>query len=143
MCRLKNKFKIIFSPKWEKGATLVEVVLILVILGISVIPLSRLAIGNMTSGGKNTMVSRAIFYAEELMEQVIADYAAVNAGRGYDWVVANWAGQSGTNPPTGLSGLVTISPEDTLNGVAYVVVQTSITGGDIPTITLETWLVSN
>ena len=125
----------------EKGATLIEIVILLLILAISVIPLSRLVMRNLNSGGRFSTMSRAILHAEESMEQIIADYAANTAGMGYDWVISNWAGQSTPNPPAGLTGNVTISAEDTLKGVPYVVVETTVRGTDIPDVILTTWLI--
>ena len=126
----------------ERGVSLVEIVLIIVIIGIAVVPLSQLSIVNQTTSGKYGSSTRAIFYAEEIMEQLISDYAAVDAGRGYDWVSINWPGST-PSPPSGLSGNVTISAEDTLNGVPYVTVQITVSGTDISDFTLETWLVDN
>lgn len=127
----------------ERGISLVEVILIMVILGISVIPLSRLSVGNLTSEGKYSIMMNAMYHAEEVMERIIADYAATADGRGYDWVIANWSGSSTPNPPAGLSGIVSISAEDTLNSVAYVVVQTTVSGASIPDVSLITWLINN
>jgi hypothetical protein len=84
-----------------------------------------------------------MYYAQEVMEQVIADYAAVDGGRGYDWVLANWQGQSAPSPPTGLSSLVTISPQDTLDGVVYVTVEVAVSGSGIGNVQLSTWIVES
>ena len=126
----------------ERGVSLIEIVLIIVIIGIAAVPLSRLSIVNQTTSGKYGSTTRAIFYAEQVMEQLISDYAAVDADRGYDWVNINWPGST-LHPPSGLSGNVTISAEDTLNGVPYVIVQITVSGTDITDVTLETWLVDN
>ncbi len=127
----------------ERGVSLIEIILVMVVLGIAVFPLAQLAVMNTNSGGKYVTMTRAIYHAEELMEQIIADYAAVDAGRGYDWVITNWSGQASPNPPAGFTGMVSISAEDSLNGVAYVVVQAKVSGTDIPDVTLATWLVDN
>ena len=126
----------------EKGATLIEIVILLLIFAISVIPLSRLVMRNLNSGGRYSTMSRAILHAEESMEQIIADYAANTVGMGYNWVIANWSGSSTPNPPAGLTGNVTISAEDTLKGVPYVVVETTVRGTDIPDVVLTTWLIN-
>ena len=124
----------------ERGVSLVEVVVMLVILGIVLVPLSRLTVKNLTFGGEYVTMTKAIYYAQECMEEVIADYAAEEDGRGYDWVVANWSGSTDV-PVSGLSRSVAISAADTLNGVTYVVVQVTVSGADIPNVTLTTWLV--
>lgn len=135
--------KIFHKILTERGVSLVEVIIVMVVLGITIVPLGRLAVLNLKSGGQYATMTRAIYHAEELMEQVIADYAAEEAGRGYDWVVAHWAGQTSPNPPAGLTGSVSISAEDSLNGVKYVVVQATVSGTDIPDVALTTWLVNN
>lgn len=126
----------------EEGLSLIEVVIILVILGIAVIPLSRLSINNLKIGGQYSHMTRAIFYAQERMEQIIADYAAVDGGRGYDWVRTNWTGDSDT-PESGFTRSVTISGESVLNGVTYVVVQVVVSTSDIDDLVLSTWIVDN
>ena len=130
------------SFRREEGLSLIEVVIILVILGITIIPLSRLSIGNLRIGGQYSMMTRAVYYAQERMEQIIADYAAVDGGRGYDWVRANWAGDS-DNPESGFSRSVSISSENTLNGVTYVTVQVVISNTEIENVVLSTWIVDN
>ena len=126
----------------ERGMSLIEIVIILVILGIAVIPLSRLSVQNLRSGGQTATMSKAIAYAQERMEQIVADYAAKDGGRGYDWVRSYWAGFSDA-PATGFSRSVSISGEQTLQGVDYVSVQVSVTGPEINDVVLTTWLVED
>ena len=127
----------------ESGVSLVEIVIIMVILGIALVPLTRVSITNLTNGGRFAMETQALVYAQGVMENIIADYMALNEGRGYSWVVANWSGASTPNPPTGLTGTVAISAEDSLDEVPYVVVQTTVAASDIPDVVLSTWLVKN
>ncbi len=127
----------------EQGISLVEIVLVIVVIGISILPLSRLSNANMKNGGKYATLTRATYYAQEVMEQVIADYAAVDAGRGYSWVRTNWSNHVPANPPSGLSGLVTVSAEDSLNGVVYTEIGVTVSGSDIPSVILNTWIVEN
>ncbi len=126
----------------EKGFALIEIVMVIVILGIAVIPLTRLAMKNNTESGKYALMTTAMNHAEEAMEQMIADYAAVNAGRGYDWVITNWSGASTPDPPAGFSGTVSISAEATLNDVTYVVVTVTVSNSEISDVVLTTWLTS-
>ena len=121
---------------------MIEIVNILLVLGIAMVPLSRLAVGNLNSIGQANAMTRAVLFAQERMEQIIADYAAKDDGRGYDWVIANWSGDADT-PQTGFSRSVLISGEYTWNGVTYVVVQVSVGGTDISDVVLTTWLVDN
>lgn len=127
--------------KIESGVSLVEVVLIMVILGIAVTPLSRLAIMNLKSGGRYSTMTRSISYAQNTMEEIISDYAAEDAGRGYNWVQANWNGRNKV-PESGFITSVAISGEDSLNQVFYVKVDVTVTAPDIDNVVLTTWLIS-
>jgi len=126
----------------ERGMTLIDVIVMMVILAIAVVPLSRLSMTNLKSSANSTMLTRAMFYAQEVMEQIVADYEADDAGRGYDWVRTNWPGST-SYPPAGLSGSVSISSPGTRNGVEYVVVQVTVSSSEIPNVNLSTWLVSD
>jgi Tfp pilus assembly protein PilV len=137
----RKKWKQIRLLKSELGFSLVEAVMALVILGIAVVPISRLAVLNLTTGAKYTIMSKAVFYAQAGMEQIFADYGARDAGRGYAWVRSNWPGTS--TPATGFTRTVTMTSEQTLNGVKYVEVHVSVSSASIPTVDLATWLIEN
>lgn len=124
----------------EEGASLIEVVLLLVILGIALVPLTQLTVNNAKNGAKYLIMTRASTFAQERMEEVIADYRAEDAGRGYAFVLANWAGQSDT-PAAGFTRTVSISGEMILNGVTYVTVTVSVANTNIQTLSLPTIIV--
>lgn len=136
-----NSLKKINFIKDEKGVSLVEVIVIIVIVSIAVTPLSRLAVTNLKSGGHFSIMTRAISYAQNTMEEVVADYAAEDGGRGYAWVQANWDGVS-SSPESGFTSTVNISNEDTLNQVAYVEVDVYVSAPEINTVSLSTWLIN-
>jgi Tfp pilus assembly protein PilV len=124
----------------EKGFSLVEVIVIILILSITVLPLSHLAISNIDSGRTYTLMTRGTFYAQEIMESIMADYiAGADAGRGYNYVIATWPGTV-SNPPTGYTGTVSISAPTTVNGVTYVTVTVTVSANGMPNIVLSTWL---
>jgi Tfp pilus assembly protein PilV len=126
----------------EKGFSLVEVIVIIVILSIAILPLSRMAISNLDSGRTYSLMTRGTFYAQEIMERIIADYiAGATAGRGYTYVRINWPGTV-SSPPTGYTGTVSISGETTVNGVTYVTVTVTVSANGMPNVTLSTWLAS-
>jgi prepilin-type N-terminal cleavage/methylation domain-containing protein len=141
MLNLTVKRKRIRFLKSESGFSLVEVVLAIVIMGIAVVPISRLAIMNLKSGARYTTMTKALFYAQSGMEQLFSDYGALDAGRGYTWVRSNWPGTS--TPATGFTRTVTISAQQTLNSVKYVEVHVQISSAGIPTVDLSTWLIEN
>ncbi len=135
----RNKMKFA-KLKEEAGATLIEVVLIIVILGIAVAPLSRLAIINVNSGADYAMMTRSLSFAQETIEEVIADYAASGSGRGYEWVLTNW-GSHTDYPTTGYTRSVRISGESTMNGVTYSTVRVTVSNGQTQDVVLETIIV--
>jgi Tfp pilus assembly protein PilV len=127
----------------EKGFSLVEVIVIILILSIAIIPLSRLAIGNIDAGRTYSLISRGTLYAQEIMERIIADYVAeLEDSQGYDWVKSNWPGTV-SGSPTGFTGNVDISSETTVNSVTYVTVTVTVSANDMPDIVLSTWLVDH
>lgn len=127
--------------KKEEGFTLLEIVIYLVLIGTALVPLTRLSIANMENGAQFAAITEAQFYIEEIMENLVADYEADDAGRGYDWVRTNWPGSVSTSSPSGFTGSVSISAEQTLNGVTYCEVTVTVSGSTIPNMNLSTWIV--
>ena len=126
----------------QNGMSLVEIIIIILLIGITVIPISRLSMQNLTQGSKSFVQNDAIADIQSLMEQIYGDYMADNIGmsRGYDWVRANWAGATGTTVSGQFNYAVTVSNEQAQNGVTYVEVTVTITGDEIDSITNTTWL---
>lgn len=137
--------KAVRSPFYgQKGISLVEVILVIVLIGITIIPISRLSMQNLTQGTKYFVQTDAIADMQSMMEQIYADYLATLTGhsmtRGYDWVRANWNGSTGTTVSGKFNYAVSISNEQVQNGVTYVAVTVTITGEGIDPITNTTWL---
>jgi type II secretory pathway pseudopilin PulG len=119
---------------------MVEVVLLLVILGIALMPLTRLSVTNLKFGAQYSLMSRAMAFAQERMEEIISDYQATSAGRGYNWVQNNWNGVTDA-PAASFTRTVSISSQATLNGVNYVTVRVTVSHSEISDTSLETILV--
>lgn len=126
----------------EQGVSLIEVIAMVLILSIAVVPLSRLTMSNLDAGRTYSNIIRGSFYAESVMEAIMADYVAdsLTTGKGYDYVVSNWP-YIDLDPPTGFTGSVYISTEDTINSVPYSVVQVTVSSDNMPDIVLTSWLV--
>ncbi len=124
----------------EQGFSLIEVVIIILIIGIAMVPLSRVTVANLKRGGDQSLITQSMFYAEERMEEIIADCAADDAGRGYAWTVSNWDGNS-DSPATGFTRTVDISAESTADSVDYVELTVTVSYSGIENVTLGTWLV--
>ena len=138
---LKNRMRRFFQD--SEGFSLIEIVIILVIISITLIPLSRLAVSNTKAGAIYVMHTRAMIFAQGVMEHIIADYNSDSATYGgYDNVVANWSSAaSGTSD--GMDWNVTISPEYESNGIYYREVEVFVVnaGRDSEGISLKTLIV--
>jgi Tfp pilus assembly protein PilV len=120
--------------KREEGLSLIEVVIIILVLSISVVPLSRLSITNMTYSARYAETVQAVFSAEGTMEEV----AAVAQGQGYDMVTS---GYSYTFPiPDFMTRSVSVY-EDSSEGVVYKEVTVSVSGPNSGDVILTTLVV--
>ena len=126
--------------KKQSGFSLMEVVIIILIIGVAMIPLSRATISNLQMGGKQSLATQSMFYAKERMEEIVADCAADDAGRGYSWTISNWDGDSDT-PATGFTRTVDISAESTIDSVDYVIATVTVAYSGIENVSLRTWLI--
>jgi len=127
----------------QSGISLIEIIIVLTILGVSLVPISQLSIQNAQFGGRFVTMTRAIYFAQEIMENIIADYNSTDGTvGGYTNVRSNWPGTV-SGAPTGLTGTVSISAEYALSGVNCVNVLVRVSGADIPNIDLMTLLVEN
>ena len=125
----------------EQGLSLIEIVVIIVILGVSIIPISRLVRTNLHTMAVTAVYSQAEYYAQSVMEEVVADYTAENSGRGYSWVVSNWSGGTETHPELGWSADVAVSAT-TVDNIDYAVVTVTVNpGSDFEDVQLTSWLV--
>jgi Tfp pilus assembly protein PilV len=124
----------------DAGFSMMEVVMMVILLGVVVLPLARLSIVNLRSVGKYAITTKAIYDAQSIMEQVLADYG--NSSRGYNYIRANYNGV--TRPTnTGLfTARVTLSVETVLDGITYTAVTVTLSGGGLPEkVILNTWVV--
>lgn len=127
----------------QSGFSLVEIIIVLIILGVSLVPISQVSIQNAYYGGRFVTMTRALYFAQEIMENVIADYNSTDGTiGGYTNVRSNWPGTV-SGAPTGLTGTVSISAEYALSGINCVNVLVRVSGTDIPNVDLTTLLVEN
>jgi len=140
---LIKKIKALFKIDNESGMAIIEVIIIMIILGIAVFPLSRLSVTNFKSASAGQDITRALLYAQEIMENIMADYNSPDPTiGGYENVRTRWPGTPPGTPPQGLSGTVYISGELQLNGVTYVVVKVSVSLQSLDNkVELTSWIV--
>ena len=144
-CRLlktaRNRLRALLSD--EQGLSLIEVVIIIVILGVSIIPISRLMRTNLHSLSDTAIYSQAEYFAQSVMEEIFADYTAENSGRGYSWVVSNWSGATESHPTLSWSASVSITTV-TVDNIDYAsVVVTVDTGTQFEDVELTSWLTDS
>lgn len=144
---MRRRMLKIFPPRRliedQSGFSLVEIIIVLIILGVSLVPISQVSIQNAHFGGRFVTMTRALYFAQEIMENIIADYNSPDGTiGGYTNVRSNWPGTV-SGATTGLTGTVSISAEYALNGINCVNVLVRVSGTDIPNVDLTTLLVEN
>lgn len=122
----------------SRGFTLVEVLLVIVVLGIAMPALMFLHSSLVQDSTDSVVLSKAVLYAEEKMEEIIADKR--NPAKGYDWVVTP-GNYPNDVPASGYTRSVIIQTSGKIqNGVPYAFVQVTVSHNEIPDLRLTTWL---
>lgn len=116
----------------EKGFTLIELVIVIVLLGISILPLSNLLRQNLKSTAEVEIIAKASFFAQQKIEQVLRDYNATGN--------ANITPGDYSESNSGMTCSVS-SSLDSLNGIRYYDVTVTVSGDAFPDIDLNVWLV--
>ncbi|MFQ5603782.1 MAG: prepilin-type N-terminal cleavage/methylation domain-containing protein [bacterium] len=124
--------------KNSRGFTLIEVVLIIVVLAIAIPSLMRLLSSVLDNSQRSVIISKAVIYAQEKMDEIIADKQ--NPLRGFNWVVTPGTYQSDIPSNDYTRSVVIDTTGKIQNGVRYALVQVSVSNSEISDITLTTWL---
>lgn len=121
-----------------QGFTLIEVVLIIVVMAIAIPTLMHLLSSNLINSTKSEIITQAVIYAQEKIDEIIADKRS--PVRGYNWVVASGRYPSDF-PSNGFTRSVFIDTTAMVyNGISYALVQVRVNHNDIPEIEITTWL---
>jgi len=124
----------------QRGYSLIEIIMVIIIVAIAIPPLLSLLSSVLVDSHDSEVLTQAVTFAQEKMEEIIADKKADDGGRGYDWVVTPGRYPS-DEPATGYTRSVHI---DTTNkkydNVRYALVEVTVTHADMPDVVLTTWL---
>ena len=124
-----------------RGFTLVEVVLVLVIAGIALLPLSMLFANTSIRSGDARAATMAAQLAQSKMEEIAADKSS--PARGFDFLVGrNYLPEDPVPAFPGFRRSVTIAPDSTYDGVRFRAVSVTVVAGKLPPVTLTTWFTS-
>lgn len=121
-----------------EGYSLIEIILVILIIGIAIPPVIHLFTYNLTSSVNSEIYTKACQFAEEKMEEILADKRADDAGRGYDYIVYPNR-YSSDNPETGYSRSVSIS-QTTTAGVQHAEIVVTVSHDLIENVVLTTWV---
>ncbi len=138
--RRSNRIKKCLNAAFEnsKGLTLIEVILVIVVLSIAVTSLLELMSSILVYSNDSVILTQAMMYAQEKMEEIIADKK--NPNRGYDWIITPGNYENDT-PAQGFTRSVSIETSNKVyNGVPYALVEVSVAHEDLPVVKLTTWL---
>jgi hypothetical protein len=118
--------------------TLMEVILIIVIFGITLVPMTQLSMGNLKTAARAARLTKGMFRCRGKMDEVILYYRT----NGYTLTRTNWMSASGTFIPAsdGLSWTVSLSAESVKAGVTYCEATVTVSGTLVPNVVLKTWL---
>jgi len=129
------------SARRQAGFTLIEVILIIVIAGIAVLPLSMLFANTSIHSSDARNATMAAQLAQAKMEELTADKNS--PARGFTYMVAgNYPAESPVTAFPGYSRSVTFSADSTYDGVTFRTVTVTVTCANVPPVTVTTWFTS-
>jgi len=125
----------------QAGFTLIELVLIIVIAGIAVLPLSMLFANSSihSSDARNATIAAQL--AQAKMEEITADKNS--PARGFSYLVAaNYPAESPVTAFSGYSRSVAFGSDSTYDSVTFRTVSVTVTCSNIPPVTVTTWFTN-
>lgn len=122
----------------NRGYTLIEVILIVVVLGIAIPSMMQLISSVLVDSHQSEIVSQATIYAQEKLETILADKA--NPDRGYAWIITP-GNYPDDVPASGFTRSVSVETTGmSQNGIPYALVRVTVSHATIPDLTITTWL---
>ncbi len=125
-----------------KGFSLIEIILVIVILAIAIPPIIHLFTYNLANSVDSEVYTKAVYFAEERMETVLADKKAVDAGRGFNYILASGR-YPDDSPETGYSRHVAIDTTGKVySGTHYAEIVVTVNHPNITDVVLTTWVTN-
>ena len=126
----------------QSGFTLIEVVLILVIVGVAILPLSLLFANASIRSGEARDATTAAQLAQAKMEEIAADKSS--PARGFDYLAtANYPPENPVVAFPRFRRSVLVSADSTFDGVRFRAVNVTVSTSSIPPVTLTTWFAGH
>ena len=123
----------------DRGYSLVEVVLVVVLVAVAIPPLLRLFGHSVLSSVDAEVRTKAVYYAQEKLEQILNDKKIAG---GYQTVITPGR-YPADQPAEGFQRTVTIDTTGMVyNGVRYARVVVTVSHQGIPDVQLETWITN-
>lgn len=119
--------KYVDEGKREQAFSLVELIIVILIISISMVPLSRIIRTSQRGIGDMAIAVQAEFFAQCVMEEIISDYN--NRFEGYDYLINNWDGRTENHPNANLNmtaGVGIVEDVDADTGVKFAEVMVSV-----------------
>jgi Tfp pilus assembly protein PilV len=125
--------------KNQRGMSLVEVILIILVLGVVLIPMTRLSRVNQNNLAVFSTTEKAQYDIQSVMERMMSDYKA--APTKYDSVKTAWQNRTGTTNSGIFNYSVSFSADQVQNGITYSVATVKVSGGDLSgDMVLTSWI---
>ena len=128
--------------KQAAGFSLVEIILVIVILAIAVPPIIHLFTYNLANSVNSEMYTKGVYFAEERMEEILADKKATAAGRGFNYILVSGR-YPDDSPETGFTRHVTIDTTGKVySAIHYAEINVTVSQPNINDVVLTTWVTN-
>ena len=111
----------------ERGMSLIEIIVVIVMLGIVAYPLMGLAKANLKGLAEYSQMQKAQFDLQSQMEQVLADFSAL----GYDGIKTGWQDKTGKTGSGLFNYHVTFTADVVRNSITCSDVTVTLSGGTL------------
>ncbi|MBN1781610.1 hypothetical protein JW948_10825 [bacterium] len=132
--------RIVRFLKKQEGVSLIEAIILIVVLAVSLPPISELLQESLFSSVRMSALNKASFYAQQRLEQIVADYAnTVSTSGGYENIVQGY--YEDEVPEAGFNTHVDIVTS-VYNGINYKEIEITCSNPQSDQVVrLKTWIV--